>query len=361
MRVTLDRYVGRSVLASVAASMVFFVFLTFVLDLLRNLGGYLDAADRQQVSTLGLLWILPWYYLLSSPINLVGVAPFATVIGCMFAVARLMGQNEVQPMLFVGRSTMRILRPALHTGCFVAVLMGVCWQWVVPAGSNQLDSLKTFLAGGEQQYENLVLEQRGAAGFAGLHIDRYLATEQRMEGVRLVREGMAPGDTVGILASGAQWDERLGDWRLEGGRRRTVDIEQPWTNLGVPQWPPAIVVQRGRDRVSCEQMSYTELLETRALRPNRKDVTMALHRHVTYPLATVILLLLALPFAIHFERGSRIERVLGAIGVCAAYLLFDLICQSLGYNNYVHPVTAAWLPTILFGSLGVVMFSGTRT
>jgi lipopolysaccharide export system permease protein len=88
---------------------------------------------------------------------------------------------------------------------------------------------------------------------------------------------------------------------------------------------------------------------------------MALHRHITYPLANLVLLLLGLPFAIHFERGSRIERVLGAIGMCAAYLLFDLICQNLGYNDWIHPVVAAWSPTILFGSLGVALFSGVKS
>ena len=59
--------------------------------------------------------------------------------------------------------------------------------------------------------------------------------------------------------------------------------------------------------------------------------------------------------------GSRIERVLAAIGVCGAYMLFDLTCQNLGYNGYIHPVVAAWSPTILFGSLGAVLFSGVKS
>ena len=41
--------------------------------------------------------------------------------------------------------------------------------------------------------------------------------------------------------------------------------------------------------------------------------------------------------------------------------LFDLICQNLGYNDWIHPVVAAWSPTILFGSLGVALFSGVKS
>jgi lipopolysaccharide export LptBFGC system permease protein LptF len=70
--------------------------------------------------------------------------------------------------------------------------------------------------------------------------------------------------------------------------------------------------------------------------------------------------LLALPFAVFYERGSRIERVLLAIAVCGGYMLMDLVCQSLGQRG-LHPIVAAWSPTIVFGALGIVLFGSTKT
>jgi lipopolysaccharide export LptBFGC system permease protein LptF len=172
---------------------------------------------------------------------------------------------------------------------------------------------------------------------------------------------MTPGDAILITAAAAVWDSAIGDWRLEDGRMDNAAGGKPCAILGAPEWTPEKVRERGQDNVDCELLSYDELLETRQLRPNRRDVAMALHRHIAYPLANVILLLLALPFAIHFERGSRIERVLGAIGICGAYLLFDLTCQNLGQNGWVQPAVAAWSPTILFGSLGLVMYASIRS
>ncbi len=356
----LDRHVGKAVLGSVAASLLFFVFLTVVLDLLKSLGDYLDAADKSGVSTVGLLWFLFGYYLKLLPLTFVGVAPFATVIGCMFAVARLMGQNELQPMLFIGRSMVRILRPALLTGAVVGIGMVGCWQWVVPVIATDIDSAATFLSGGDRPLKNLVLEQRGEA-FTGLRVREYQPMKLQMIDVDLLRTSSQPGDAVLVRASSATWDAALGDWRLENGVRRTPRGEDPCTILGAPEWTPEVVRQRGQDTVDCDTLGYTELLELREQRPNRKDVAMALHRHITYPLANLVLLLLALPFAIHFERGSRIERVLSAIVICAAYMLFDITCQSLGYNGWWRPAVAAWAPTILFGSLGVVMFGSVRS
>jgi lipopolysaccharide export system permease protein len=360
VRQNLDRYVSGAVLGSMLASLVFFLFLTILLDLLNNLGGYLDKADNLGMSTMQLFGFLGGYYLRLVPFSFVTIAPFATVIGCMFAIARLMTQNELQPMLFVGRSMMRVLRPALFAGVVMALLMGACWQWVVPSISADVTQVQSVLSGGERTIRNLVIEVRGET-FLGLQVQRYEPESRRMHAVHLLRRGTQPGDAVLILADAAQWDDAVGDWRLENGVHRTADDDAPCELLGAPEWTPALVLQRGQADVPCELLSYDELLETRVQRPNRKDVQMALHRHVTYPLANLILLLLALPFAIHFERGSRIERVLSAIGVCAGYLLFDLTCQNLGFNGHIHPVVAAWSPTILFGSLGVVLFGSVRT
>jgi citrate/tricarballylate utilization protein len=41
--------------------------------------------------------------------------------------------------------------------------------------------------------------------------------------------------------------------------------------------------------------------------------------------------------------------------LCFAYLVFLKICQSLGYNAIISPLTAAWLPHLFFLLLGVVM------
>ena len=360
MRLNLDRYVGRAVLGSFGAALLFFLVLTVILDLLNNLGSYLENVDKQGMSTLQLFWFLAGYYARLTPFSFVTLAPFATVIGCMFAVARMIGQNELQPMLFVGRSMRRVLRPALICGALCALAMGACWQWVVPRIAVQVTDAQNFLAG-DRGIKNVVLEQRSSNGFVGLRVRHYDPDTQRLEGVIFVREGVVPGDALLVRAPAGSWDARVGDWRLEHGLVETGKLAKPKDYLGAPDWTPATILQRGQEDVPCDLLSYTELAEMRRLRPNRIDVAMALHRHITGPLANVILLLLALPFAVHFERGSRVERVLGAIAVCAAYLLFDLTCQNLGQSGWQNPVVMAWTPTILFGSLGVVLFGSMRT
>ena len=82
----------------------------------------------------------------------------------------------------------------------------------------------------------------------------------------------------------------------------------------------------------------------------RRDFDLAFQSHFTFPLANLILLILALPFSLSFERGRRIERVVFAVAVCALYLVVDLTCQNLSRSGGLHPVFASWLPPIVFGA-----------
>ena len=182
-----------------------------------------------------------------------------------------------------------------------------------------------------------------------------------MTGVNMLAEAVLAADSLLVTAERAIWDREAGDWRLEGAWRESLRKKVPVGWLERRDLTPEVLLQRSRQTIEADTQSYTGLADTMALRPNRADVRLAFHRHITYPLANLILLMLALPLAVWFERGSRVGRILVAIGLCGAYALFDLTCQSLGARGHLHPIVAAWSPTIVFGSLGVVLYGGMKT
>ncbi len=355
----LDRYVGRIALGAFVAASVFFMFVTVLVDLLNNVTRYAARALEHGLGGFDLAAYLVLYYAKLMPVLFTTITPFATAIACMFAVARLQHANEVVPMLFVGRSIHRILRPMLWLGVLAALAMAGCWQWVVPRVGADLATSESFLREGSDVQKNLWVERRAEGSyFAAQQFDPAAAT---LFGVSMLVEGTLAADTTLTVAARAVWDDDSGDWRLENGWLKRTGLHTPQQWLGRPDLTPEVLVQQGRDAIEPEMLSYTDLFGLTVTRPNQPDVRLALHRHVTWPLANVLLLLLVLPLAVHFDRGSRISRVLGAIGLCGAYLLLDLICQRLGTRNLLHPVVAAWVPTIVFGSFGVVMFGSTRT
>jgi lipopolysaccharide export system permease protein len=356
----LDRYIGRIVAGAFAAGLAFFLFLTIVMDLLGNLSKYVERASRNGLGGFDLAAYLAGYYVKLIPVLFTTITPFVTVIACMFSVARLQGANEVVPMLFVGRSTQRVLRPMLMCGLLAGIGMAGCWQWVVPHFGASIAEAESFLGEGNTKQKNLVIES-GESPRLRLRVREYDPAAQKMVGVNMLVEGDLQVDNSLFVAASATWDSVQKDWRLETGweRRRPGNVPVKW--LGRSDLTPDILLKRGRETIDPETQSYTELLETMEQRPNSADLKLALHRHITAPLANLILLLLALPMAVYFERGSRIERLLMAIALCGAYMLVDLTCQSLGKQGFINPIVAAWTPTIVFGSLGVVLFGSAKT
>lgn len=361
----LDRYVGKIVLGAFIAALSFFLLITILVNLLTNLPKYAAAADENGLGALGLAAYLVLYYLKLIPVLLTTVAPFATVIAGMMSISRLHGANEIVPMLFVGRSIHRIIRPILWCGLLAATMMVVSWQWVVPHVGAELASQSQFLKERKQDIKGVVHELHGASDDqAGqyFYATSFDPSKELLTGVSLLVQGHLDADAFMINADTAVWDQERGDWQLSGGNRdsRSGGIPVEW--LSRPDLTPSVIVKNARDSIDPEMMSYTELLDLMKERPNRNDLRLAFHRHITYPLSNLLLLLLALPLAIRYERGSRIDRIMAAIVLCGGYMLCDLTCQKLGQQQgMLHPIVAAWTPTILFGSLGLVMFSSTRS
>jgi lipopolysaccharide export system permease protein len=354
----LDRYVGRIVAGSWISCLVFLVLLSVLIDLLNSLPVYLDQADK--LGTFGLMLQLASYYLQMVPSFFVSVAPFVTVIACMFAATRLMASQELHPMLFAGRSMVRVLRPMLLCGAASAAAMAACWEWGLPSLGDSFTQSRDVLRPGQEKQKLATIVLLLDSG--RLFVQAYDKAERTMTGVAL-RLDHPSGESELVLADSAVWDPHMGDWHLEHGRVGSGadyrEVPREW--LQEPGLSPERVVRDGREQIDMDFLSYGELFELAQRRPLRADVKLTLQRRISYPLANLLLVLLAMPVTIHFERKSRVERVLGAILFCGAYLITDLTCQSLGLRGFVNPIVAAWSPTILFGSLGLVMFGSLKT
>jgi lipopolysaccharide export LptBFGC system permease protein LptF len=47
--------------------------------------------------------------------------------------------------------------------------------------------------------------------------------------------------------------------------------------------------------------------------------------------------------------------------VCIFYFAADFICRNMGLQGGLDPMLAAWLPVLVFGSLGLVFYDAMRT
>lgn len=365
----LDGYVARITIGSFLVCFFFIVGLFVLVDLFGNIDDFTKNLEKlpDDYRRYGFFLVIA-YYLTNLPFVYLIVAPFVTVTAGMFAVSRLMGSNEVVPMLFIGRRLGRVLLPVFLLGVGNALLMVGLREFVLPKLVVAKDNLKHMLDSGQVE--------RAVSGTAIplpqgvlLFFDNYQVKSEVLGGVnlRIPIEG-GPGE-ASISADRAKWTDgtaRGPGWLLTNGRETRPDSLQGKSVEFLPEnridgFHPEHLRARIKERQELMDLSYSSLTKLVAEQPNVREFTVALHHQITFPLANVLLLLLALPFALSFERGSKTERVFFALLICAAYLVTDLICQNLGKTGTMHPVLAAWFPTVLFGSLGIVMFDTART
>jgi lipopolysaccharide export system permease protein len=108
-----------------------------------------------------------------------------------------------------------------------------------------------------------------------------------------------------------------------------------------------------------EEMNFMEIAAFVAKRQRAgQDVTeeeVELNYRFSYPIITIVLLLITLPLSIVLRRGG-IAIGLG-ISIGFSFIYWGLIQSSRAYGvaGILDPVLAAWLPNIIFGIFGVIL------
>ena len=112
-------------------------------------------------------------------------------------------------------------------------------------------------------------------------------------------------------------------------------------------------------------MSYTELSKYIGdLKQSGFDtmrLRVQLNRKISYPLMTLVMAILAIPFSLIAGKRGSIAGMGTAIGVAIAYWVIAGIFENLGNVNSLPAVLAAWSPDLLFAIAGSYLLLRTPT
>jgi len=112
-------------------------------------------------------------------------------------------------------------------------------------------------------------------------------------------------------------------------------------------------------------MSYTELGSyINDLKQSGFDtmrLRVQLNRKLSYPLMTLVMAILAIPFSLTAGKRGSIAGMGTAIGVAIAYWVIAGIFENLGNVNSLPAVLAAWSPDMLFAIAGSYLLLRTPT
>jgi lipopolysaccharide export LptBFGC system permease protein LptF len=86
-----------------------------------------------------------------------------------------------------------------------------------------------------------------------------------------------------------------------------------------------------------------------------------LQRKIAFPFVTIVLTLLAVPFAVTTGRRGALYGIGAAIILAIVYWLLVSVCAALGAGGLLPPMLAAWTPNVLFAAAAAYLILTVRT
>ena len=88
---------------------------------------------------------------------------------------------------------------------------------------------------------------------------------------------------------------------------------------------------------------------------------VALAGKVAFPFVTIIMTLMAVPFAALTGRGGAMAALGIGIGLALTYWITISVFAAMGTGGLVTPLLAAWAPNMIFGAAAVYLLLTVRT
>ncbi len=348
---TLERYMARQIYGAVGFVLLGFLGLFAFFDLvaeLRDLGN--GNYQLRQIFTVVALWV---------PGHAYELLPIAVLIGTLYVLAHLSSNSEYTVMRAAGLSPARAGAMLAKVGIvFVAATFAI-GEWLAPhseeaAQQVRMRAMQSLIGGSfdsglwfkdERSFIN-VREAREANLLSGVRIYEFDAG-YRLRVVTEAERGEYAGDGRWRLVNVAQ--------TLFGpaGPRTARHAEAEWRSAVNPDLLNVLIV--APERMSAWKLyRYLQHLSDNRQKTERYEI--ALWKKLFYPLATLVMMALALPFAyMHARSGMVGIKVFLGILLGILFHMLNSLFSHVGLLKEWPPVAAAAVPSLLFLATAILM------
>jgi lipopolysaccharide export system permease protein len=345
----LDRYIIKQFLLSALFSLIAVLVIFIVIDAMEKLD---DFIDRQAG-----LPIIAQYYLFFVPEIIKLVIPIAVLLSSLFITARMSTQNELTAMKSGGISLFRLMVPYLAVSLLITAASVYFNGWVVPYANKKKFAIERAYIdrnpGGPAQ-ANIYFQDSPTRILSIGYFD-----ESRGAALRVSIQDFSDTNltvlTERVDASSMTWDPSAKRWILERGIRRWFKdgkerLEEFATQSAGPMHFDAEDLRKKQEKP--DEMDYFSLQQFIENQQRAgQDVArwqIAFYSKISFPFATVIVVLFGVPFSSVRRRGGVGVQLGISLLICFIYLIFTKVSQVFGYNGDINPLLTAWLANIVF-------------
>jgi LPS export ABC transporter permease LptG len=362
----LDRYVASNYARVAALSAVAMAGIFYIAT-------FLDLSDKvfRGQATWAMLAQYLWY---ATPQYVYYILPLSVLLAALVTIGLLTKNSELVVMKACGISLYRVALPMVAGAVVAGGVLFVLEQTVLGPSNRRAESIRHVIRGGSPQTFDVLARQWMTGGRGEIyHYDYYDPRERRLNGLSVYEFG----ERMPILAR-RTFAEQATFAGAAADSTRTWDAERGWTRELTPEGDTRAFTPFTQEELSLEPaeyfatqqpderfMSYSQLRDyIGRLRDTGFDVSaqlVALERKVSFPFVTIVMTLLAVPFAVTTGRRGAMYGIGVGIVLAITYWVAISVFAALGTGGLVAPALAAWAPNLLFGAGAGYLLLTVRT
>ncbi|HEY6508448.1 MAG TPA: LptF/LptG family permease, partial [Vicinamibacterales bacterium] len=346
----LDRYVA-------AAYLRVFLLAALAMAGIFYISTFLDLSDK--VFKGDATWaMLGRYFVYVTPQYAYYILPLSVLLAALVTIGVLTKNNELVVMKACGISLYRVAVPMFACAACVGALLFALEESFLGPANRQAERTRSVIRSGVEMTD--VSTRQWVAGERGeiyyytyadvatrvlLQVTTFAMSPDRSRLLsRTFAERAVPGGDGDVWSLERGWQRDFGD---DGAALRFAPFDRQERRMA----PPAIFVT---DRPDARFMGYSQLRDhAQRLRDSGLDVLgleVALARKLSFPFVTIIMTIIAVPFAVLTGHRGAMAGVGVGLGLAMTYWTTISICAAMGTGGVMPPTVAAWAPNAIFGA-----------
>ena len=355
----LDRYVLKHYLRVVGLAFVGMIGIFYIAT-------FIDLSDKLfKGETTGRA--LLEYFWFATPQYIYYVLPISALLATLVTIGLLTKTSELTVMKACGISLYRAAVPLVLFGLvWSAVLFGL-GETILAASNRRAEAIRHVIRGGSPQTFDVLNRKWIVAPEGAIYHYTYLdPARQELHGFSVYE---FDEDEWGLrrrsFANKATYRE---GWQAEGVWVRTFNDAlgvMPYDFIGDAELSMEAPEFFVTERPDAERMSYRQLQryigQLQASGFSVVQLAVALQRKLSFPFVTVVMTLIAVPFAVMTGRRGAMYAVGVGLALAITYWIAISVFGAVGSAGLLAPTLAAWAPNILFGAGASYLLLTVRT
>ena len=335
------------ILATFLILALVFTFFELLTDIVRNKVSFI---------------LLVEYLLNLTPSLIYLMAPMSVLLAVLITFGLMQKSSELTAMKATGFSIYRATLPVIILcGLFAAGLF-VFDQVYIPHTNKRQEILRNQIKGKPPQ-TYLQADRKWIFGESNqiYYYQVFDPDVDRFGGITVFEFDPATFQlTRRIHADGAHWEPGMKKWVFENGwvrslngasiqEFRTFDVAT-FKELGEDPSYFKKEVRQSSEMDYEELRNYIQDLQQSGFDTIRLKVQ--LQKKIAFPLITLVMAVLAIPFSAQGRRGGALAGVAIALGIAIVYWVTAGVFEAMGNANQLPAILAAWAPDFIFALTG---------